>query len=94
MGCVYSREIWTKVLSAARLEMQPPLSAPILGKVLILTRWYCSSHGLSGMSATVAVFRNESMQPHHLLLLILDEADAWIQAGYRSLAPLLVRAVT
>ena len=33
------------------------------------------------------------MQPHHLLLLILEEADAWIQAGYRSLAPLLVRAV-
>ena len=50
-------------------------------------------HGLSGISTTVAVFRNESMQPHHLLLLILEEAHAWIQAGYTSLAPLLVRAV-
>jgi hypothetical protein len=57
--------------------------SPDLGKVL--TRWYCSSPGLSGMSATVAVFRNESMQPHR---------HAWIQDGYRSLAPLLVRAVT
>jgi hypothetical protein len=31
------------------------------------------------------------MQPHRLLLLILEEAHAWIQDGYRSLAPLLVR---
>jgi hypothetical protein len=104
-SCVFTREVWHRLLSRLEMKHLVPLDGSCLSDWWQNTRTAIPKPFKRTFDSLVLLvswkvwkehnrrtFDNNTRTPSQLCALILKEADTWIAAGFRSLALLIVLA--
>ena len=102
---MFTREVWHKLLSRVRMQHLVPPDGSCLSEWWQNTRTTISKPFKRSFDSLVLLvswmvwnernrrtFDSITRTPSQLFALILEEADAWIAAGFRGLASLIVLA--
>jgi hypothetical protein len=105
VGCVYRRELWSRIFRAIQLQVTMPASTYSLVGWWLACRQELSNEAKKGFDSILLlvtwllwgernrrVFRGLAQPPAQLLWLVVEEGECWVQAGYRPLAAVLARA--